>query len=828
MADGEADSSSARFASTSKVLYQAWIAADAADTPGISAQIPVPGRLSLRCRYELLAGGSTVGAPTARFAISAERWRSQLDAVDRGDRALRANDNDTARAAFSELIDSHDSELHPLPLIDGQIGMGDADRQDERIQSALGHYGVALAAARASGYAYGQVRSAIPLGYLHLRVGSAESARDEFGAAACIASEKDWRLDHGNALVGLGEAHQRLGDSFRALKALLEALSIFMGLQSREGIANATVHLGEVCRRARWLEDAEGWYQQAARAASNLPVALSNALDGLGEVHLAMGDRESAIADHTAALTTAGTGYPRGRAHAINGLARCAVDAGDWRSAIEHFKRSAELYTHIDDLTSAATAETGLARSHQALGETEEALRHRLAAVELIETARASQTVHAEQSEYFARFSTTHEMALRTAILANDPSAFIAVFESVAGRRLAGLMSGVAEDTAEARVLAQLVLEADSRVGQRRDLTRKLGSIGLRHALPGIARDAFNQTLAGLYSPFRPDDVDTLWDRVDTGDAYLLLITALRDPTELAWFLKPPQGPLHMGLLDLTERAARLVDSLYASGLPLDALPPDIAAMGALMPTDALAVIEPDAPLVIVPAGRLWAVPWTAIPVSDTEYLGERNAISVAPSLTAVAHSCGGLRTPVGRRTAHWTSPAVLQHRLNIYTDDAEATPLGNATDCRNAILHATNDFVVVLSHGRPVRDIVHYLELDEHVALTPADMLRADPPSALALIACWGAHAPAQGWGDPLSIATLALARQSSRIAATMSELLDDGASSAFVNMFLNLLKTQPMPQALQRATRRWLSRSEYRDGYLSRWAPLVAVGAW
>ncbi|BBY46586.1 hypothetical protein MARA_00160 (plasmid) [Mycolicibacterium arabiense] len=605
---------------------------------------------------------------------------------------------------------------------------------------------------------------------------------------------------------------------------------MYEALGSREGIANATVQLGETCRRRGWLEDAKGWYRQAVDAAAGLPVALTNAWDGLGEAHLADGDREAAVAAHTTALSTAGPNYPRGRAHAIHGLARCAANAKTWRSAIPHYTDAAELYREINDLTSAASAESGLARCYEELGDIKQGLRHRLAAVGHVETARASQAAHAQQGEYFARFSTAHEMALRAAVMAGDPAAFVAVFESIAGRRLAGLIANIPEGFYGPQGLGRLVLEAESPVNRRRLLTRTLNDVGLRRDATGTRRDEFDESLAGLYTPFDPNHVDELWTRVETGEAYVLLVVVLHKLEALAWFLRPPQaGLVHIGLTDLSNTVTELVGSLHSAGLPLDALPNDVAALSALMPNEALELVERDVPLVIVPAGQLWAVPWTAVPVSVSEYLGERNPLSVAPSLTAVAHSCGGLRDPAGPTTAHWRSPLVSQHRLNVYAGRAGSTrALTTAADCRSAILHAEHDLVVVLSHGRPVGDLMHCLELDEHVALTPADLMRAEPPPALALIACWGAHSPGQGWGDPLSIATLALARNSRRIAATVSELLDDAASSRFVNMFLDYAQAQPMPQALQRATQRWMSHPGYRNGYLSRWAPLVVVGTW
>lgn len=806
-------------------LYDWWVNATATETPRIIAAMPVPGRLSLRCRYELLAVGDTVGQPADLFAIGQDRWDAQIDAADRGDAALHANRPSEARRAFQELLDGHDPRLHPLPLVDAHIGLGDADRQDEEVPSAVQHYALALTKARACKYSYGEVRSAIPLGYLHLRIGAAGRALEEFIAAAELSRRHEWKLDLANALTGSGEAHHRLDAHLPALRALLEALDLFERLASTGGMANALVQLGEVSRRAGWLEEGDGWYSQAIDIATDLPIALANALDGRGEIRLALGDREAAIADHTAALA-ASQGYLRGQAHALNGMARCAFHGGEWQQSIGYFNRSAELYQQIDDLTSAASSETGLAMCHERSGDLTTSLRHRLNAATLIEKARATQIDHNQQSEYFERFGVVHEQALRTALLANDPRAFLAVFEAVAGRRLAGMMTAAPEDTGEARLLAQLVLEADARAGPRRELTRKLASIGLRATLPGLARNAFNDTVASLYSPFDIDEVDQLWERADTGDAYMLPITALRHSAELAWLLKSPEGPLHIGLTDLPTDCVERVKVLHARGLPLTATPRWVDALSPLMPPEVLAVVPPDAPLIVVPAGRLWAVPWPAIRLSPREFLGERNPLCLAASLTAVAHGSGGLRTPIGSRIAHWTSPGVTAHVLSAL--DERGQRLSDANACRSSLIHGEHDAVVVLSHGRPVRDLVHYLELDEHTALTPADMLKADPPPALALISCWGAHAPDQGWGDPLSIATLALARGSRGVAATTSELIDDVASSAFVNGFLDLLEQHPMPQALQLASRRWLARVDWRTSYLARWAPLVSLGTW
>ena len=111
------------------------------------------------------------------------------------------------------------------------------------------------------------------------------------------------------------------------------------------------------------------------------------------------------------------------------------------------------------------------------------------------------------------------------------------------------------------------------------------------------------------------------------------------------------------------------------------------------------------------------------------------------------------------------------------------------------------DDLIVVVAHGRPVREFVHYLELNDETSLTPADMLHAAPPPALVLICCWGAHTPTTGSGDPMTIATLALARGSRAVAATTSELMDDPASAAFVNRFLHAMTDRPCPKPCTRS---------------------------
>ncbi|MGW0451980.1 hypothetical protein [Gordonia sputi] len=818
-------------------LFTLWRTAHRSTTPEAVVAFPTPGLLAQRCFFEAMAVGDTVGRPASEFDVEQSTWDQVQTLITEGDEYLRANDSRNAIATFGELIDSHSDGQYPLARIEGLIGRGNAHRQAEDVDSAIADLRDAIALADDVGYEYGLVRAQIFLGYLHIRVGSAHQAAAEFASAAKTAAPHGWLLDQANALLGLGEAADKAGELRESLRALLDAHVLFTNISSPQGIANCTLILADVCRRQRWTDDAAGWFRQTITAASaaGMTIALANAHDGLGECLLADGQVAEAVANHQEALRLS-DGYPRGQAHAVNGLARCAFAANQWQVAINLFTAARTKYLVIDDLTGAATSETGIARSHEQLAHDDDpdirrthldaAVEHRLAAVGLVEQARAAQATHAHQGEYYQRFSRAHEMALRTAVDAQRPDAFISVFESVVGRRLAGLLEAAPENTVDAQLMSQLVLEADANASKRKDRTRMLGGIAVRSALPPLARADFDDALAALYSPFDPASIGDLLECVDLGDSWLLLLAPLREPHEIAMLLLDATGNMYSSIYPIDDAAWDLLVELYRDGLSLKATPDDVAILHQVLHPDLFAIVPSDTPLVIVPAGSLWAVPWAALPVraaSNELFLGERNPLCISPSVTMIGKAGGRLRDVVDARVRHWKSPEVDAHGV------VGGAEFATAQDCRAAILRGSSDeMVIAVAHGRPVRELVHYIELDVHTALTPADMLGASPPGVLALISCWGSHSPDHGAGDPLSIATLALARGSRAVVASSSEMLDDGPSSMFVNWFLHESTAQPLPRALQSATLKWLRHPDLRRGELSRWAPLTVLGTW
>lgn len=769
-----------------------------------------------------------------------ELWREQVQLIEAGDSALKLNDPVGATRAFDALRATHREQDYPAALIEAAIGRADAARQCDDVDAAISEYVDGVRAAEAHRYLFAANRARIAVGYLMMHSGSSAAASDVFKESIAIGQTKGWRLDVANALTGLGEAHQRLREPMPAMRALLDAAVEYDALGSREGIANVTVQLGEVCRREQWTEDALGWYRQAVAASSggDMVIAHVNALDGLAEIELGAGYVRAASDHYGQAHDAAGDGYPRGRAHALFGMAQSAFQRPDVVGARGLFDRALHAYQELDMPISAATAHTGLARCAEHADDREEAVRQRLAAVSCIERMRAAQLANLHQGEYFRRFGGYHAAALRAAISAPDLAAFVAVFESVAGRRLAGLLEAVTVATDDAQLLSELVRQADLRASldradgetRERRRTRALGGLASRGALPALAQSAFDDVVARLYAPFRPDDALPLLERLRLDDAPLLALTLLHDKreTQLAWLWLPTQGAAHLGLHVLPAATCLLIDDLHAHGLRATASASDLDELSDLLPDELTALLPEDGRIHIVPADRLWGVPWAAVPLSTGQRLGQRLALAVAPSFTMLAH----LRRctpphPTPARTAIWRSPDVCAHQLRAYEGGKRpiVEPLQSADQAKAAILNAEYDRVVIVAHGRPRDGLVHLLDLGGDVSVTPADLLTARTPDTLALIACWGAHTPRDEPGDPMTLATLVLARGTHDVLATTSELRDDAICARFVDMVLHRAKTMPFAEALHDATRQWLPARGHGDGPLSRWAPLVAL---
>jgi tetratricopeptide (TPR) repeat protein len=814
----------------------------------LAAELPVPGTVALRARFHFLTDeASRIPGSADDLAVPFEEWHERIRLETEGDQALLANDTARARHAF-ETLRTASPRLHDrLSSIHGLIGLGDAARQIDEIDVALRHYEEAVTGSEAIQHRFGIVRALVPLGYLTLNAASATEAGELFAKAEEISAVLDERLYLANALIGRGETLQRRRVFDEGRMVLQRALTIAESLRSNVAVGNAAQRLADLELRSGRRDEAMPLLARATQAyeAAGVKIGAATAADSLADLLLDAGRLDEATEQYLRARDASKDAhYLRGEAHALTGLGKVAEAAGDLARATGAQQEALRIYTSLDDLVGRSSAFSGLARVFARSGNHDESLKHWLEAIEGVEKMRTLRERLDLQEEYPLRFEESYRGALIEAVEARDPEAFVTVFESLAGRRLAGLAEEAGIAGGEAELLGQLLARADQRVFRnplppersREEVVRRLGAAALRLGLVESTATAFEDTLARAYRPLLAREESAKLLASPAPDAETLLLAPLpAQPEGIAWLWRRSDASTELGIHALGAEQRRLLEAIAERNQASRLRGLELGALSTLVPRGlAERLSAGEHTLLLLPLDRLWHVPWPALPLATDRFLGESAPLLLAPSLGVHAALAARSRRP--RRTprpiATWRSPDVTRHDLDpVFADDPawERRILERPIDAISALVTADPDaLVVVVCHGRPISDLGHYLELQKGTPLTPADVLNArQTPEELVLVSCWGATTPERRSGDPLTVATLALTRGSRLVAASIGELGDTPQATIFVRAFIHRLRDRPMQVALKEAIAYVLRDRSIRDGLLRNWAPLVILGS-
>jgi tetratricopeptide (TPR) repeat protein len=836
----------AEFEAIARRLHAAWLdASDPTQADRLLAELAVPGPVALRARFHFLTDAPSLSQ--ADLELSLDHWLAQLKLETQGDAALIANDPVAAAESFADLVPATPARhlADRLARIHGLIGLGDIARQGDDIEEALPRYEQALNEAGEIGHRFGEVRALVPLAYLALTSASASEAQELFERAEQIAVDLDERLYLANALIGKGEAQQRLREHDGARKTLRRALEVAEQLHSNVAIGNAAQRLADLDLRSGERDRVPDLLAQAADAFERGGVAIgaATAADSLADLLLSNAQIPEAVEQYRRAFDLSqSAGYRRGQAHALTGFARCAeaVDKFDEAEALQ--ERALEIYESLDDLIGRTSARSGLARTASAQANDTAAIDHWLTVIEGIEEMRALRDRLDLQEEYRLRFSESYSAALQAAVDARDRHAFVTVFESLAGRRLAGLIER-AGGTEEAELLGYLLAASDHRTFRdsypkeptREQRVRRLGAAVMRFGLVERTEKSFEQAVATAYGPFSRDRSAQLLRGLPANTETLLLAPIPDHNDRVAWLWRSEGDDATLGIASLGEKASVLLEQLSKGRWSGELRGTALAPLRTVIPEMLRArLAKVDRPLLLLPLDRLWSVPWPAVPLDDGRFLGEVVPLALSPSLSV--HAALLTQTAADRRTPRpvvaWRSPAIGHHDLDpVFVDDPtwQRRPITESWQLKEALLR--NDpgdpLIVIACHGYPIGGLGHYLELAPGEPLTPTELLNASrTPREVVLISCWGATTPDAPAGESLTIAMLALTRGSQRVAASIAELGDSLAATHFIQAFLHRMRDRPMPLALRDATIRLLEQPGVREGPLRDWSPLVIIG--
>lgn len=792
-----------------------------------------PGHIALRARWHYLRRLSDNPPYQSAHRVEASQWDLEVALESEGDQALVKHDLDVAEDRFTHLLDL---ASHPVVVVESLTGLADVARHRDEIAEAEVLYLQAIGLADSIDFSFGSMRARLPLAYLIRRSGSAE----QMLTIATECEESAIRLEDrgyvGNALVAQGEALDLLRRTADSITVLSRAVEIFESVGSAVGVAGAGLRLLDVHRRK---EDTPAILALAPRvvAATSESQQFQESVDVydvLAYAHVKCGDFADAHVSCQEGIQLAGDRYPRAVAHLRMTDGRALRRMGRSRSAVETLLLAHEYFAgRAEDLGMVAYCLGELALCAEDLDECGEAVELQLRAMEAIEGMRSRQERPRWQQEYRDRFDTVYRAALTTTVRCHDPIAFAAVFESLWGRRLSGVTQGAQLDPNQDPVLIAQLLARNDRArwatpatDRKERLRRTLGRVALSGALPERYADATDPALAASYRPLLRDEAGSLLEGV-TPEAALLLITEVPGRRgQIAWLSRAPYGEFRVGQRDLTDAELRSIDQ-WSGRWPVDANADQVAGLAELLPAELRELAESSV-LHVVPLERLWSLPWSALPVGPT-FLGAQVELLISPSLALARTGAGrlGPAIPANSRVVACIGPQVSVHDLaGLGRAASNARSVDAGDRAIRALVHGDADAVVVVAHGRPIDGLGHYLELGAAAVLTPIEMFSAAPPPSLALLCCWGARVFGVSTGDPLTLATIAMARGSRQILTTVSELGDSATAAEVVNDILS----EGVRSSWSRSLRWALNRhaEELIEEPLVDWAALITLGGW
>lgn len=828
-------------------LFAAWHADGHERRVTLLRPVPPPGPIALRSRYRHLLDPETPAGPLDP-TVSRAAWDATVRLETSLDDAIRRNDPGAAAAICARLLDAEPSPGCRLVSVHARIGLGDAAMAADEVDRAMAEYEEAVRLATADGYRFGLLRALVPLAYLTLRYHSARAAAELFTSAGILGRALDDPVYTGNALLGRAECVESLEGPAAAVEFATEAYEVFSSVRSTMGQGNSAQRLGAMLHRLDRPAEATEWLTRAGKAfeENGNKVGLANVLSCLGDIALEQRDFVTAERWYLAGRDAA-AGLPRSAAHAKYDFARVARGRGDWPEAVRRFEVALAAYQELDELTGACHALDKLAEAHAALGAGGEVVSARLAAMVAVERYRATHRDERSQREYRERFAAVYSHALAAVTEYGSAGGFAVVADSLAGRRLAGLIeASVTPSDPELTLLQELLVRSDQRLlsqdrssaagpsepGELREQRiRLLGAFGIRHGLGPRAEASLDDMLAAVYLP-PPEEGAELLDALPADCDVLVTLLDPAEPDRLYRLWRTARGPVELGSIRLDPALLAVLEILTGDDdaraqLHLDHLEPAVA----LIPEPLRRALSAGTGrrLLIVPVGALWLIPWSAVPVDAQHVLGEVAPYVVCPSLT-VHRQLAARAARVGPppwSVDIWRSPAIRHHPLTAFGQDARWQPrlLETAREAR-ATLRGGRTAMAVAGHGRPAPGLGHYLELDRDEWLLPVDLVGATPPRRLFMVACWGGAVPGAAPNDPISLATLALAGGSSEVLATVGELADSELATEYLEHLLGMVADTSLPTALHAATARLLAEPADRAEPILHWAPLIPLG--
>jgi len=317
---------------------------------------------------------------------------------DVGDLKTAADYENQALEVFRELEHIHGTAtvLTNLASIYSQQG---------EMRKALSLYQQALPLCIAGGEQNCEARVYWRMASDYSSLGETQSALDYYAKSAAIYRRKQRAVELARMLNSSGALYSSLGEKTRASELYSEALIVSRNAESRAEEATTLSHLAELQEDNGDSQKARDSYQQALAISREIKDRLGESanLNRLGLLASSAGNGQEAIKLFEQALAInneVGARYEG--ALALHNLGLVYDHAGDQQRALDFFTRALGVFREIENRSGEAMLRYRISSVQKRLGHTDEARRHIVAALEIVETMRGKIASTDLRSSYFA------------------------------------------------------------------------------------------------------------------------------------------------------------------------------------------------------------------------------------------------------------------------------------------------------------------------------------------------------------------------------------------------------------------------------------------
>jgi CHAT domain-containing protein/tetratricopeptide (TPR) repeat protein len=270
---------------------------------------------------------------------------------------------------------------------------------------AIASYEQALIIRRRLGAAQSIANTLHNLGVAHADLGEHERALELFREALDLMRKSGGRRGEAFALQAIGQSYARLGDPTRALEHYELCAPVWKLVGDKRGEAQTLLAAASVRfaagEHARALQNYDTALALAREGGYKREVGL--ALVGRAAVRRQQKDLEAALSDaREAQALLAGIGELREEGRAFSAIGDVLFDAERTEEAVTAFREALTIFEAVEDRAEQANVHSRLGRASERAGRLTEARYHALAALDIVESARASLTAEGLSVSLFA------------------------------------------------------------------------------------------------------------------------------------------------------------------------------------------------------------------------------------------------------------------------------------------------------------------------------------------------------------------------------------------------------------------------------------------